>query len=73
MPLDKSGLSTALKNVFQSAKDNSWSSDQVADALANAIDTYVRTGDVAQVTVQVKNANNQVIGTGQQTGVGKIQ
>jgi hypothetical protein len=73
MPLDKDGLRTAIKDTFNSAYAQNWSQDQVATALANAIDTYVRSGDIVHVTVQVTDPTNKVIGTGTQTGVGKIQ
>ena len=73
MALDKSTLSQALKDTFQSAKDHSWSSDQVADALADAIHTFVLGAAVVGVTVNVVNTANQLIGTGTQTGTGKLQ
>lgn len=73
MPLNKSTLSDALKGVFKQALEESWTSDQVADGLADAIDTFVRSADVTSVAVTVKNASNVVIGSGTQTGVGKLQ
>jgi hypothetical protein len=73
MALSKPQLAQALKTTFQSAKDNSWSSDQVADALADAINTFVLGADVAGVTVSVVNLTNVVIGSGTQTGTGKLQ
>jgi len=73
MALDKSTLSQALKDTFKSAKDNSWSSDQVADALAGAINTFVLSADVVGVTVNVVNNANQPIGTGTQSGTAKLQ
>jgi hypothetical protein len=73
MALNKSQLAQLLKTTFQSAKDNSWSSDQVADSLADAINTFVLTAEVSGVQVSVVNSNNVVIGTGTQTGTGKLQ
>jgi len=73
MALDQSKLSQALKDTFKSAKDNSWSSDQVADALAGAIKDFVVSAEVAGVTVNVVNNANQPIGTGTQSGTGKLQ
>jgi phosphoenolpyruvate carboxylase len=73
MALNKSQLAQLLKTTFQSAKDNAWSSDQVADALADAINTFVLTADVTGVQVSVVNTNNVNIGTGTQTGTGKLQ
>jgi hypothetical protein len=73
MPLDKDGLTVAIKNTFINALSQNWSQDQVATALANAIDTYVRGGDIVHITVQVTDPTNKVIGTGTQTGTGKIQ
>ena len=73
MALSKPQLAQALKTAFQSAKDNAWSTDQVADALADAINTFVLGADVAGVTVSVVNPSNVVIGSGTQTGTGKLQ
>ncbi len=73
MALNQAKLTDDIKTTFQTAKDQGWSIDQVAAALASAIDAYVRGGDVTQVTVTVTDKNNTVIGTGTQTGTGKIQ
>ncbi len=73
MPLDQSTLAQALKTAFSQAKANSWSSDQVADAMAAAIDTFVIGADVVGVTVNVVSPTNQPLGTGSQTGTGKLQ
>jgi len=78
MPLDQNALHTAIKAAFDKASTaiqtnpNAQTADQVAADLATAIATFVKGGDVTQVTVQVVNASNVVIGTGAQTGVGKI-
>ena len=73
MALNKSTLSQALKDTFESAKDNSWSSEQVADAIADAINTFVLSAAVVGVKVNVVNTANQPIGTGTQTGTGNLQ
>ena len=73
MALNQSTLSQALKNTFSQAKANSWTSDQVADALAAAINSFVASADVVGVTVNVVSAANQPLGTGTQTGTGKLQ
>jgi hypothetical protein len=73
MALNKSQLAQLLKTTFQSAKDNSWTSDQVADSLADAINTFVLTADVAGVQVVVVNNASVVIGSGSQTGKVKLQ
>ena len=51
MTLDKSGLSKALLTMMNNAQDNAWSKQQVADAMAAAIDGYVRTASVSGVVV----------------------
>ncbi|HZM76623.1 MAG TPA: hypothetical protein VFC19_12900 [Candidatus Limnocylindrales bacterium] len=73
MALNKNTLSQALKDTFKAAKDNSWSSDQVADAIADAINTFVLSAAVVGVRVNVVNTANQPIGTGTQTGTGNLQ
>jgi len=73
MPLDKVTLAKTLKQLFKDAKDNNWESDQVAGELTDAIDQFVRSGDVVQVTVDVRDSSNVLIGTGTQTGTGKVQ
>ena len=86
MALDKTTLQNAVKAAFKKAKDTPPPADPAqADALqeqilttlaqdiANAVDAYVRGGDVTQVSVTVRNPSNVVIGTGTQTGVGKVQ
>jgi hypothetical protein len=73
MALDQNQLSQSLKNAFTSAKDNSWSSDQVADAIAAAINTFVLSATVIDVTVDVVDPTNKHIGTGVQTGTGSLK
>jgi hypothetical protein len=49
MALDKAGLASALKDIFEDL-DNNRTSAQRAQSIADAIDTYVKT---ALATVQV--------------------
>lgn len=73
MALDKGQLANAFRQTFQQAKDEAWSSDQVAEALADAIDAFVRSGDVVGITTEVRDAGNTLIGTGVQTGTGSTE
>lgn len=73
MGLDKAELTNAFRQTFQQAKDEAWSSDQVAAALADAIDTFVRGGEVVGITTEVRDVGDTVIGTGTQTGTGSTQ
>lgn len=86
MPLDKTTLQSAIKAAFKKAKDTPPPDDpndasQVQEQiltdlsadLANALDAFARGADVVQITVDVKNNASVLIGTGTQTGVGKIQ
>lgn len=73
MPLNKAALKQAILTTFETAKVQEWTSEQVAGALADAIDTFVRGADVVGVTVEVRNNAQTIIGTGTQTGTGDIQ
>jgi hypothetical protein len=86
MPLDVSTLNSSILQAFQDAKKTPPPSDpsqasnvqdqiltNLAQALSSAINVFVRSGDVVQVTVDVTDPTNKKIGTGTQTGVGKIQ
>ena len=44
----------------------------MAAAMADAIDTYVRTADVTGITTNVTDPGNAQIGTGTQTGTGNL-
>lgn len=72
MPLDKQTLTATIKATFKSAKEEEWTADQVAEALADAIDAFVKSGDVTGITTEVKDGDN-IIGTGTQTGAGQIE
>ena len=86
MPLDTDTLTEAIKAAFEKAKqtpppENPDDSDQVQDQiltqlavdLANAIDTFVRSGDVTGITTEVTDLGNNPIGAGTQTGTGEIE
>jgi len=73
MALDKTTLAQTIKTTFDNAKRLSWESDQVASALADAIHGYVTGADVIGVTVRVVDNASTPIGTGTQTGTGKLQ
>jgi hypothetical protein len=74
VPLDKTTLQTAIATTFQQGMaDPTWSADQTAKALADAIDAYVRGASVVGVTVNVVNPAQVPIGTGAQTGTGTLQ
>ena len=74
MPLDKNSLRDAMKSAFQQGmSDPSWTADQTAQALADAIDVYVRGAAVMGVTVDVVNDASVHLGTGAQTGAGTLQ
>ena len=62
MALDKDQLQNDLATAFQSAKDNSWTIEQVCAAIATAIDTYVTAGEIRGLTVDLTTGsqNNQV-------------
>jgi hypothetical protein len=74
MALDKNTLAEAIRTAFESAKEEEWTVAQVAEALASAIDAFVKSGDVVDVVVEVKDVGNNVIGTGVQVEpFGKVQ
>jgi hypothetical protein len=86
MPLNKNSLQVAIKAAFKKAKDtpppeDPNQADQVqeqiltdlAQDLANAVDAFVRSGDVNDVIVQVRDNAAVVIGTGTQTNVSKVK
>jgi hypothetical protein len=73
MPLDKPTFVTALATAFQRGMDDpEWTKEDTAQALADAIDAFVRSAAVSGVTVQVANPGGGVIGTGTQTGTGAL-
>ncbi len=76
MPLDRntleSSLSTTLRSHFKQAKDEAWSADQAADAMAkavaDAVHAYASAARVAGIASQVRDLGNAVIGSAAQTG-----
>jgi hypothetical protein len=73
MALDKAVLAAALKTAFQAGLDDpSWSIDDAANAMADAIDGYVRAAEVVSVTTDVTDLGGMLIGHGVQTGAGAL-
>ena len=58
MALDKDKLGQDLQKAFDGAKNNAWSTQQVAQALAAAIDAYATAADVTNVRTDVNG--NQI-------------
>jgi hypothetical protein len=86
MPLDTISLQTAIKAAFKKAKETPPPADpsqtdqvqeqilaQLAQDLADALNTFVLGAAVVGVKVNVVNTANQPIGTGTQTGTGNLQ
>lgn len=74
MALDKTALSDAFKTAFRQGMDNpAWTKEDAADALADAIDAYVRGAEVVGVAVDVVDLASNPSGTGTQTGTGSLQ
>jgi hypothetical protein len=53
MALDKDRLKSDLLTAMNTAKDKGWTADQVAAAMADAIDRYTRGAAVTGVKVTV--------------------
>lgn len=53
MALNKGALTAAIQKAFEDAKDNEWETPQIAAALADAIDAYVRGAAVRGVKCEV--------------------
>jgi hypothetical protein len=86
MALDKNILKTQIEAAFKKAKETPPPSNpndsgkvqdqilaQLALDLSDAYDAFVKSGDVTGITVQVRDSGNNVIGSGAQTGTGKVQ
>jgi hypothetical protein len=56
MALDKNTLKGDIVTALNTAKDKSWTTDQIAGALADAIDKYTRGAAVKGVTITVGSA-----------------
>lgn len=73
MALDKTALTAALKAGFEAGMgDENWTLQQAAGAMATAIDAYVRTAEVINVTADVVDGGGNLIGTAAQTGTGGL-
>ncbi|NNF59402.1 MAG: hypothetical protein HKN04_14295 [Rhodothermaceae bacterium] len=73
MALDRNTLRDDLLAAFEAAKEEEWGAEEVAGALADAIDAYVRGGRVSglQTSVSLDTVNGNPAtgaGTGTQTG-----
>jgi hypothetical protein len=53
MALDKNTLKSDLLNAMNTAREQSWTAEQVAGAFADAIDRYTRGAAVQGITVDV--------------------
>jgi DNA-binding transcriptional regulator LsrR (DeoR family) len=67
--LDKNRLKTDLLAMMNSARDEEWTTDQVATAMSGAIDRYVRDGDVVGVSVKDRDADRVL----DQSNKGRVQ
>lgn len=65
MSLDKATLSKDLLTMMNNAQDQAWSKQQVADAMAGAIDAYVRSAVVSGVLVLLPGGSQQASQTGE--------
>jgi hypothetical protein len=73
MALDKTKLADALEAAFQAGMDDEdWTLAQAAGAMADAIDAYVRDGEVNGVKSDVTDPGNNPIGKGVQTAAVKL-
>ncbi len=69
MALDTPGLASALKNIFENL--NGQTAQDAADAMADAIETYVKTGEVsAGIPITGTSPSGPV--TGSTSGTGSI-
>jgi hypothetical protein len=55
MALDKNTLRNDLLAMMNNAKEQSWTAEQVAGAMSDAVDRYVRGADVVGVKVRGQN------------------
>lgn len=74
MPLDKNALRDALLAAFEQGMDDpAWTQEDAAQAMADAIDAYVRAAEVIGVATEVRDLGAVVIGSGTQVGNGTLQ
>jgi hypothetical protein len=71
MPLNRNALEQTLKQVFRDAKKHGWTADKVAEELADAIDAFVKTGQITGLQVSV--AIGAVTHTGNQSNTVHVQ
>lgn len=72
MPLNKTALAqTILKLMTDARKETEIDDSKFANGLADAIDTFVKTGEV-QAGIPVSTAGSATAQTGATTGPGKI-
>lgn len=70
--LDTTGLSTAIYNLMNRFRNETEVKDkEFADALASAIETFVKTGEV-QAGIPVSTTGSATAQTGATTATGKI-
>lgn len=73
MALDKAALITALTEAFEEGMaDPNWSLGDSANAMADAIDTFVRSAEVSGVNTNVVDPGDNLIGFGSQDGTGGL-
>lgn len=72
MPLDKAGLAQSILSLMtQMRKETEIDDSKFANGLADAIDTFVKTGEV-QAGIPVSTTGSATAQTGATTGSGKI-
>jgi hypothetical protein len=74
MALDAAKLRQALLDAFNNGMtEPDWSKEDSAKAMAAAIHAYVLGAEVVGVTVDVVAPNGNPLGTGAQSGSGRLQ
>jgi hypothetical protein len=63
MPLATSQLKSSLQNIFDTAAKEQWPTSKVADQMSKAIETFVKSGAVKSVKVDIKTGAQTVDGT----------
>ncbi len=65
MPLATSQLKSNLQKIFDTAASEAWTTAKVADEMSKAMETFVKSGSVKNVKVNIQ--------TGAQSGAGTIE
>lgn len=73
MALDRKQLAAAIKTTFDTSSAEGWTTEQVADGLATAIDDYVRAAEVREVKTKLQLDVPNNTGSGTQVGAVKLQ